>query len=126
MRRSVAILSVATSVSLASCGDTAEPVTLVEGVTVTVAAEDNQFVPESLEVAAGTEVVFDNVGRNEHNVIPVDDDQDAVRVDTEDLEPGAQAARRLTELGTYRYYCSIHGTETAGMVGTITVTRGTP
>ena len=126
MRRSVAVLGAVASVVLPACGDTGELVTLVDGVTVTVAAEDNQFVPESLEVAAGTEVVFDNVGRNEHNVIPVDADQAAVRVDTEDLEPGAQAARRLTELGTYRYYCSIHGTETAGMVGTITVTRGTP
>lgn len=114
------------AVALAGCGDTAEPVTLVEGVTVTIAAEDNQFVPADLEVAAGTEVVFDNVGRNEHNVVPVDDDRSAIRVDTADLEPGAQAARRLTELGSYRYYCTIHGTETAGMVGTVTVIQGEP
>ena len=112
--------------ALGGCGETAEPVTLVDDATVNITAKDNVFLPEEVEVAAGTEVVFDNVGRNEHNVIPVDDDQAAVRVDTEDLEPGAQATRRLTELGTYRYYCSIHGTETAGMVGTITVTRGTP
>lgn len=123
MRRTAAL---ALAIALGACGNTEEPVELVEGVTVTVAAEDNQFVPEALEVAAGTEVVFDNVGRNEHNVIPVDDDHGAIRVDTADLEPGSQARRRLTELGTVRYYCSIHGTETAGMIGTITVTRGTP
>lgn len=83
---------------------------------------DNTFEPAELSVPAGTTVVFDNVGRNEHNVIPAEGTPEAITVDVDDLAPGAAAERRLTEPGEYRYYCSIHGTETAGMVGTITVT----
>ena len=83
---------------------------------------DNTFEPEALTVAAGTTITFDNVGRNEHNVVPAEGTSDAIAVDVDDLAPGTAAERRLTEPGEYRYYCSIHGTETAGMVGTITVT----
>lgn len=110
--------------TLAACGQTGGNVVLVEGVTVEVDAVDNAFEPEALEVAAGTEIEFVNQGRNEHDVVPVDDDQDAIRVDIQDLEPGATARRTLTEPGTYAYYCTIHGTPTAGMIGTITVTEG--
>lgn len=96
-------------------------VALVEG-SETVEARDNLFEPDDLSVPAGTTIVFENTGRNEHNVVPAEGTADTISVDVEDLEPGATAERRLTEPGEYRYYCSIHGTETAGMVGTITVT----
>lgn len=95
---------------------------LVSGVTVEVEARDNTFEPESTTVAAGAEVRFVNVGRNDHNVIPVSDDQDELLVETDDLAPGAKATVRLTEPGTYPYYCSIHGIAKAGMIGTIEVT----
>jgi plastocyanin len=109
---------------LSGCGETGEPLELVEGVRVDVVAVDNEFEPTELEVAAGTEVQFVNQGRNEHNVIPIGEERDAIRVDTEDLEPDDTAVRRLRRPGIYEYYCSIHGTPTAGMIGTITVTRG--
>jgi plastocyanin len=112
---------------VAACGDTGSgEVELVEGVTVDVAARDNVFEPETVEVAPGTEIQFTNDGRNDHNVTAVDDDQAIIDVSTSDLGPGDRATRRLTEPGTYHYYCTIHGTETAGMIGTIVVTEGGP
>lgn len=103
------------------CGDGASDVELVRGVTVDVDARDNTFEPETTEVAAGTNVRFANVGRNEHNVIPVSDDQAELLVETDALRPGDEAVVRLTEPGTYRYYCSIHGTAEKGMIGSIEV-----
>ena len=89
---------------------------------VEVLAIDNAFDPEEIEVEAGTTVVWRNTGRNEHNVIPADEDA-GWRIDTEDFLPGDQRQVRFTEPGTYRYYCSIHGTTKAGMTGEIVVTE---
>ena len=107
-----------------ACGsDGDDDVALVDAsVVAVVQARDNQFEPGELEVAAGTTVRFENVGRNEHNVVPADGTPEGIAVDVDDLAPGSTADRRLTEAGTYEYYCSLHGTATAGMVGTIVVT----
>jgi plastocyanin len=80
---------------------------------------DNSFRPENIQVPAGTEVVWTNKGRNEHNVLHVDGDDWGVEVD--DFQPGAFYAHTFDEAGVYRYYCSIHGTTDAGMIGTIVV-----
>jgi plastocyanin len=116
----------AAAASFGACNSDGAEVVLVEGVTVDVDVLDNTYEPEALEVAAGTEVRFTNRGRNEHDVVPVDggDDADGLAVSLDELEPGASVTRRLTAPGTYDYYCSIHGTETAGMIGTVTVTGG--
>jgi plastocyanin len=110
---------VALGVALSGCGE--DDPELVEGVREPVDALDNSFAPEELTVQAGTEVVFANRGRNEHNVIPAEDGAfDDIPVD--ELPPGGPpAARRFTEPGTYDYFCSIHGTATTGMIGSITV-----
>jgi len=108
--------------AFAGCGGSGSDVELVRGVTVEVDARDNTFDPEDTEVAAGTRIRFANVGRNDHNVIPNSDDQSELLVETDDLGPGDEAVVRLTEPGTYRYFCSIHGTAEAGMIGTIEVT----
>lgn len=106
-------------------GDDASPgeagdVSLVEGVEVEVSAIDNTFRPEEIEVAAGTEVLWTNDGRNIHNVLPVEGA--AWGVEVTDFEPGDEYRHRFTEPGTYSYYCSLHGTTEAGMVGTVVVT----
>ncbi|MGK2950360.1 MAG: cupredoxin domain-containing protein [Acidimicrobiales bacterium] len=128
-RRLSGVVGAAALVAVAGCGggggDDA-PVELVEGVVVDVRVVDNSYEPETLEVAAGTEVLFDNRGRNEHDVIPVDPERDEITITLEELPPGESVTRRLTQPGTYEYYCSIHGTETAGMIGSITVTEGGP
>lgn len=104
---------------LAGCGDD-DDVALVEGVTSEVGVLDNTFRPGEIDVAAGTEVVWTNGGRNDHNVVPVEDDDWGV--EAEDFAPGDSYRHRFTEPGTYAYYCSLHGTTTKGMVGTIVVT----
>ena len=107
---------------LAGCGETdaGADVALVEGVTEEVGVLDNTFRAEQVTVAAGTEVVWENGGRNDHNVLPVEGDDWGVEAD--DFAPGDAYRHRFTEPGTYAYYCSLHGTTTAGMVGTIVVT----
>lgn len=113
--------------SATACGgDDDAPVELVEGVVAEVRVVDNTYEPDDLEVAAGTEVRFVNRGRNEHDVIPVDADQEELTVTLQELPPGESVSRRLTVPGTFDFYCSIHGTETAGMIGSITVTEGGP
>lgn len=108
---------------LTACGSDGggSDTSLVEGVTENVDALDNSFSPEEITVQAGTEIVFTNRGRNDHNVIPADPDQDW-EIPVEDFKPQSEGTSvRFTEPGTYTYYCSIHGTPTAGMTGTITV-----
>jgi plastocyanin len=96
-----------------------EDVVVIDTDPAEVTALDNSFRPENIEVPAGTEVVWTNKGRNEHNVLHVDGDDWGVEVD--DFRPGASYAHTFDEPGVYRYYCSIHGTTDAGMIGTIVV-----
>ena len=49
-------------------------------------------------------------------------DGDSWGVEVTEFAPGAVYTHTFTEPGEYAYYCSIHGTEQVGMVGTITVT----
>lgn len=91
------------------------------GETFTIQAVDNSFVPEETTVAAGTEVIWENRGRNDHNIIPEDPDA-AWRVDADAFGPTAISDGFVfTRAGTYRFYCSIHGTIDAGMPGVLIV-----
>ena len=85
-----------------------------------VNALDNSLMPENIQVKAGTEVVWTNKGRNEHNALHVDGDDWGVEVD--DFQPGDVYSHTFDEPGVYRYYCSIHGSTDAGMIGTVVVT----
>ncbi len=122
-----ALLGMLALVTLAfgACGDVGDragaDVELVEGET-RVQALDNTFRPENVEVPAGTTVVWQNVGRNAHDVAPAEGD--AYGVGKARFVPGDSYSHRFTEPGTYAYYCTLHGTPEAGMVGTISVTAG--
>ena len=84
---------------------------------------DNNFVPQTVTVVAGTEVLWNNNGRNGHNVLPESDPQATTwGVQVEQFQPGDTYSHLFDRPGTYVYYCSIHGTSTAGMFGTIIVT----
>ena len=122
LRRFAALTLAALVLPLAACGDDDEPVTLVEGVTVEVQAVDNTFRPDAIEVAAGTEVVWTNDGRTDHDIRMVDGDD--FGVDRADFAPGDEYSYRFTEPGSYAYYCTLHGTESAGMTGSVEVTEG--
>lgn len=90
------------------------------GVVVPVIALDNSFRPEVVEVAVGDEVRWENRGINEHDVLRVDGNGWGVEIDG--FQPGDAYSHVFTEPGNYRYYCSIHGNEDVGMVGTVVVT----
>jgi plastocyanin len=86
--------------------------------TITVIALDNTFRPDVVEVAVGDTVLFVNKGRNDHDVLSVESDWGA-SVDV--FAPGDEFQHVFDEPGTYRYYCSLHGTTTAGMIGVVEV-----
>lgn len=122
-RATRALLGVVVLVALSGCGEGgsgASDVELVEGVTREVGVLDNTFRPETVDVAAGTVVVWENGGRNDHNILPTEGDGWGVEADA--FAPGDAYEHRFTEPGEYPYYCSLHGTKTKGMVGTIVVT----
>ncbi len=89
------------------------------GVVVPVFALDNSFRPQVIEIDVGDEVLWENRGINEHDVIPVD--SDGWGVELADFQPGDVYAHVFTEAGTFDYYCSIHGSQTVGMIGTVIV-----
>ena len=87
---------------------------------VEVQARDNNFVDPYIEISAGTEVTFANKGRNQHNVLPVEDGA-FQPLESEDFTPGTEGTVTFVEPGVYPYYCSLHGTTTKGMVGAVRV-----
>jgi plastocyanin len=92
------------------------------GTVVDVIARDNSFLPEEIEISAGTEIRWENRGRNDHNVLPADE-ASGWGVDAEGFAPGDVYSEVFATPGTYPYYCSLHGTSDFGMIGTIVVTE---
>ncbi len=106
------------------------------GDSITIQSLDNSFRPVEFEIVAGTEVIFENRGRNDHNILP-----DGVKNDAEmtallassdapeawgvvaaDFVPGDVYSHVFGVPGRYPYYCSIHGAPGAGMYGVLVVT----
>jgi plastocyanin len=100
-------------------GEVPDDVVVIEGTEAQVSALDNSFRAENIEVRPGTTVVWTNNGRNEHDVLPARGSGWGVEV--EDFQPGDVHSRTFDEPGVYHYYCSIHGTADAGMIGTVVV-----
>jgi plastocyanin len=100
-------------------GEVPDDVVRVEGAEAAVTALDNSFRVANVEVAPGTTVIWDNKGRNEHNVLPVKGSGWGVEVDA--FQPGDTYRRTFDTPGVYHYYCSIHGTTDSGMIGTVVV-----
>ena len=80
------------------------------GEVVQVRALDNTFRADTIEIVAGTEVLWVNGGRNDHDVLPVDESLDW-GVPTDGFTPGDEYAHVFDTPGVYPYYCSIHGTK---------------
>ena len=107
-----------------SSGEAAESATAEPSATATtieVTTLDNTFVEEQVNVAVGTEVVWKNGGRNDHDIVPVVEGA-GWGVGTDGFHPGDAYSYVFTEPGEYPYYCTIHGTADVGMTGTIIVT----
>ena len=118
-------------------------VVAASGVEVNVIAIDNIFRPERVEVRVGDDVVWENRGMNEHNILSIEgpapgspvgesesigwfkdaDDRLTWGVTTTDFQPGNVFTYRFSKPGEYRYYCAIHGTATVGMIGVVVVTE---
>ncbi len=101
-------------------GGAAVPTVPTTGVVVRIVAQDNLFRAPLTAAKVGDTVRFENVGRNDHDVLPKEGD--AWGVDADGFAPGAAYEHVFSEPGIYEYFCSIHGTNSAGMVGTVTVT----
>lgn len=89
------------------------------GAEVGVQSIDNTFRPDRVEIAPGTAVVWTNLGRNAHDISPAEGDEWGVAA--ADFPPGASYRHVFTEPGEVAYYCTIHGSEHFGMIGTIVV-----
>jgi plastocyanin len=90
------------------------------GESIDVRSLDNSFIAATIEIEAGTEVNWINGGRNDHNILPVDESL-TWGVEREVFVPGARYARVFGQPGVFAYYCSIHGTKEAGMIGAVIV-----
>lgn len=87
---------------------------------VEIRVVDNEFEPSVFRVDPGAEIVFENRGRNPHNVTPADEGS-FEGIPTEDLQPGKRASMSISDEGVYRYYCTLHGTPDRGQNGVIIV-----
>lgn len=98
--------------------------------------DDLKFVPDTVEVAGGETVTWENVGSVEHSVTAYEDDipKDAAYFASGDFDSesaarnawpdgsiaGGETYERIFDTaGEYQYFCIPH--EQAGMRGTITV-----
>lgn len=105
------------------------------GESIVIQVLDNSYRPTDFEISAGTEVVFENRGRNDHNILPdsikddagltalmaVDQSPSAWGIISSDFVPGDSYSHIFGAPGVYPYYCSIHGAAGAGMYGVIRV-----
>jgi len=91
--------------------------------TAKVEVGDNFFKPQDLEVTAGTKVTWSNEGKVLHNVTPV---KKGKWKGTAALTKGKSYSYRFKKPGTYKYYCTFHGSPTGGQHGSIVVTKPAP
>ncbi|MDH3497976.1 MAG: hypothetical protein OER21_14540 [Gemmatimonadota bacterium] len=96
----------------AGCGD--EP--SGPGTTVTVEVRDNNFSPSSATLAAGGTATWNWTGGNLHDVTWTAGSPAASPTQTT-----GSYQRQFASAGTFEYYCTVHGTPTSGMRGSVTV-----
>ncbi len=78
--------------------------------------QGSTFNPSTRTVAAGTTVPWVNQDGVTHTVT-----SDTGTVLSGSVPSGASYSHAFNTPGTYQYYCTIHGTPTTGMRGTIVV-----
>jgi len=113
VRRSLAaFLFLALSLAVLSCGDSAGP---SSGANV-VGVSDFAFNPSTKTVAVGATVEWQWNGGN-HNVTWVT----SSGAGDSPTQSSGTYSRTFDSPGTYDYYCTLHGTATTGMHGSIVV-----
>jgi plastocyanin len=100
-------------------GDGTEPPAGDDGpvATTSVSVRDNLFDPAAITASAGDTVTWTWSGSEPHNVTWVDADLS----DSPTQTSGTHQAAMPGESGELVYYCTIHGTPTSGMRGTIDI-----
>jgi plastocyanin len=89
--------------------------------TVNIDIQDNAFVQRVVVVSEGTEIIWTNQGRNEHNVRPAIPDAFEPIPSSLLASKDSQASLQFNTAGDYPYFCSIHGTATRGQTGRVIV-----
>lgn len=89
---------------------------------VVIQSRDNTFLPGHVIVKVGTPITFRNVGRTEHNALPVDEIS-FIGIEAKDFNPKDEHTISFDKPGDYPYYCSLHGSPTKGMIGAIRVVK---
>lgn len=107
-------------------GATNSPVTFTANTTGTVpgaavvTVENNVFSPSTITVAANTTVRWDWApGSLQHNITPIQ--PATIPSDRTTVTAPHSYQVTFTTPGTYDYYCTVHGTPTSGMRGTVVV-----
>ncbi len=98
----------------------ATPATGEYGDRAAVAMKDNDFRPQTITVAPGTVVRWDNEGRTVHDVVP--DGRNAGWRGAK-VRPGQTFDHAFDQPGVVGYFCSFHGAPGRGMYGTVIVTN---
>ena len=80
-----------------------------------VSVADDEFEPASKTVSVGASVSWQWTGTHQHNVTWV------VASTNSATQTTGTFMRTFATAGSYAYYCTIHGTATTGMHGTIVV-----
>lgn len=115
-----AAVAVALGLALAACGsdeaaeDTGGAATQ-GGAQATVVVRDIAFQDQSVSVAAGTPVTWNNEDGVGHTVTSGTPDEPTDVFD-EELADGGEVSITVDEPGTYSYYCRIHPSMTAELV----------
>jgi plastocyanin len=87
-----------------------------------VSLHDNFFDPTTIDVAAGTTIVWDNAGQGGHTVTSDAGVFDSGQEESQWLSPGQTFSFTFTQAGTYPYHCALHGAAGGvGMSGTVVV-----
>ena len=101
--------------ALAACGSDPDPLPEDE-----VAVSGSAFIPTNRTVHTSQTVTFVNEDATAHNVTSTDVPAGAAPFALP-LPANGSVTVTPTIAGTYQYYCTIHGTPTTGMHGTLTV-----
>jgi plastocyanin len=117
----VLALTAVASLVLGACGSTAEssPEVVPRSGTIAVQALDNRFEAKEITITAGSTVTWTNDGVNVHDVVPAEGTDFGVK--PIDFKPDATYSTTFATPGSYAYYCSLHGSATKGMTGTVIV-----
>jgi len=112
VRPSLASLLLASAAfAVLSCSDSTAPNQ------ATVQVRDNTFDPATATIQAGGTVTWQWAGQAQHNVTWVNPSGTS---DSPTQATGTYT-RNFSGAGTYDYFCTVHGTATSGMRGSVVV-----